>query len=155
MPRNSSVSMASKSWNGNPHDQTQIEIHQDRIRASGAWIRAPTWRHRPSDHDRTQLCRSCNECGHDGHLVGRRAADRGVRAGRKSSRHLRCRVAGETLCGSHRQARPRIQRGKLERFRLFYQRFPLPEISATPLRISESPIRESIEPPRRRHPPMQ
>ena len=30
----------------------------------------------------------------------------------------------------------------LERFRLFYLRFPLPGISATPLRIFESPIRK-------------
>ncbi len=34
----------------------------------------------------------------------------------------------------------------LERFRLFYLRFPLPGISATPLRISESPIRKSDDP---------
>ncbi|MCX6880535.1 MAG: PDDEXK nuclease domain-containing protein [Verrucomicrobia bacterium] len=34
----------------------------------------------------------------------------------------------------------------LERFRLLYLRFPLPEISATPLRISESPIRKAEVP---------
>lgn len=35
----------------------------------------------------------------------------------------------------------------LERFRLFYLRFPLPGISATSLRISESPVRKSTGPP--------